>query len=875
MRRFLLLFLMLTFPFLLCATPQKPEFNIQRTDAPIKINGKLDEAIWSRLKGISDFKQRDPYEGEKATQKTIVYLTYDQENLYVGAHLFDNAPDSIRALLSRRDVETKSDRFGIMLDTYHDLRSGVYFGLTAAGTYFDGVISNENNFDESWDGVWDGAVSRTNDGWTVEMRIPFSQLRFHNGADITWGVNFTRAIARNNEEDYLVYQPKKEQGFVSRFALLKGLHDIRSAAKLELLPYVRGEAAYLNVQKGNPFNSGSRYTPDFGADLKYSLSSNITLNATVNPDFGQVEVDPAVVNLSDVETFFNEKRPFFVEGASTFRFGRGGSSNNINMNWSNPNFFYSRRIGRAPQGSLPAYDYADKPSGARILGAGKVTAKLGDNWNVGLLGAATNKEVAHIQLNDKRSGVEVEPYTFYGVGRAQKEFDAGRRGLGFISTATVRSFDDPRLKDELNKNAFSFGIDGWSFFGKEKSWVLSGWAGYSRINATKSRMLSVQQNSIHRFQRPDFKFITLDSNLTVLSGFAGRLSLNKERGAWQFNTAIGFIDPRFDVNDLGFLWNTNVINAHIATGYRWTDPGKYFRWLSVFTAFAANLDYDGNRTASFGFSQFNGTLLNYYSLGMGLFYNIRTKNIRRTRGGPITLNNPGIGGFYYFSSDSRKDIVAGFNGNFNTDTNNEKSYGFNLNLEWKPADNVSFSVSPGYFVNLPKVQWVGAFDDPQAASTFGKRYVFAAMNQHTFSAGIRLNWTFTPKLSLQLYAQPLLSSAEYSKFKYLNRPNSYDFKEFTDIHYSADDQNYTADPDGNGAAQSLSWYNPDFTFKSIRGNAVLRWEYMPGSTLYLVWTQSRSDFSSDGRFGFNKIGDITNAPADNIFLLKINYWLNI
>ncbi len=876
-RKITFLAILFFFPFILHAGGPKPEINIVRTESPIQVDGRLDETIWSGLKGISNFKQLNPIEGARPTEKTTVYLTYDRENLYVGAHLYDEAPDSIRALLSRRDVETRSDRFGILLDTYHDLRSGFYFGLSAAGGYFDGVISNEDNFDESWDGVWKGEVQRTTDGWTVEMRIPFSQLRFNNSDSMVWGVNFIREIARKNEEDFLVYQPKKEQGFVSRFALLKGIKNIHSAGRLELLPYVRGKAAYVQTSSDDPFNDGSEYTPDFGVDLKYSLSSNITLNATVNPDFGQVEVDPAVVNLSDVESFFDEKRPFFVDGAATFRFGRGGSSNNIGMNWSNPRFFYSRRIGRAPQGGLPDYDYADVPDGARIIGAGKVYAKLGKNWNVGLLGAFTNKETARIDYNSNRSRVEVEPYTFYGVARAQKEFKRGKHGLGFISTATLRSFDDPRLKDYLNKNALSFGVDGWSFFGGEKTWVLSGWAGYSTINATKTRMIDVQENSIHRFQRPDFNFISLDSNRTSLSGFASRISINKERGAWLFNTAIGVIDPRFDVNDLGFLWSTNVINAHISTGYRWTDPGKYFRSMRVFGAIANTSDFDGNRTSTFGFANMNVTLLNYISFGFGSFYNIGSTNVRRTRGGPKTLNNPGAGGFYWVSSDSRKDFVASLNGSFNFDTNNEKYFNWELEMEWKPADNISFSVSPGFNVSLPKVQWVDAFDDPLSTSTYGRRYIFAAMKQYTFSSGIRLNWTFTPTLSLQLYAQPLVSSADYFDYKYLARPNSYDFRKFPNenLQFSDADQVYSFDPDGAGPAQELSWGNPDFTYKSIRGNAVLRWEYVPGSTLYLVWTQNRSDSNSNGKFSFNHFSDIGKTPADNIFLLKINYWLNM
>ena len=452
-----------------------------RTSESIKIDGVLSENVWNSQAGISDFIQRDPLEGNNATERTEVFLAYDDEALFVAAKLFDSSPDSIIARLARRDVGTSDDLFGIFLDPSYDKRSGYYFGVSAAGTQYDGVLYNDRWDDESWDGVWESKSVLNSEGWFCEMRIPFSQMRFNENEKHTWGVNFRRDISRKNEIDYLVYIPKNEQVFVSRFFDLIGIENIKSSSSIEILPYVISKAEYTQHSLGDPFNDGSKYSPGMGGDLKMSIGSNLKLNATINPDFGQVEIDPAVINLSDVETFFSEKRPFFIEGSTIFNFGQGGATNYWGFNWGNPQFFYSRRIGRIPQGSIPDADYTDVPLGTHILGAAKLSGKIGDNWNVGTIQAVTKKEYAELQTDGKKSRVEIEPFTYYGVLRAQKEFSEGQQGLGGIATLTARDFDDVRLRDEINKNAFTSGVDGWIFLDSSRTWVFAGALGYSRI----------------------------------------------------------------------------------------------------------------------------------------------------------------------------------------------------------------------------------------------------------------------------------------------------------------------------------------------------------------------------------------------------------
>jgi hypothetical protein len=494
-----------------------------RINQVVNIDGKLSEEFWKEIIPVSQFTQRDPDEGKEPTQKTDVKIAYDDAAIYVGARMHDSSPDSIIARLVRKDVDITSDLFGIFLDPYYDRRSGFYFGINAAGTLYDGVLYNDTWDDETWDGVWEGKVNIDDKGWTAELRIPFSQLRFHSNSENVWGVNFRRDIARHNEQDYFVYVPKNENGFVSRFAQLKGINGISPPGKLEVLPYVTTRAEYTHPEPDDPFNNGSAYIPGLGADIKVGLGTNLNLTATINPDFGQVEIDPAVINLSDVETFFTEKRPFFVEGSTIFNFGLGGATNYWGFNWSNPNFFYSRRIGRTPQGSTPDAEYTDYPDGTHILGAAKITGKIGDDWNVGVIQSLTQREFARLQNNGLRSEVEIEPATYYGIIRAQNEINNGYQGLGFISTITNRFFKDDRLRDDINKDAYTFGVDGWTFLDSSKTWVIAGWTGMSHVTGSQARITNLQKNSQHYLQRPDAESFSLDSSATSLTGYAGRV----------------------------------------------------------------------------------------------------------------------------------------------------------------------------------------------------------------------------------------------------------------------------------------------------------------------------------------------------------------
>jgi hypothetical protein len=651
----------------LCAVPPSaavdspfvtvPRVRAARAAQPASVDGRLDDPIWQHAERISGFVQRDPTEGAAPTESTVVFVAYDDAALYVGARMYDAHPDSIIALLGRRDADVYADRFMFYVDPYHDRRSGFFRSQRGALSWM-ACSSTTMGRQLVGRGVG-GRVSRDSLGWTAEMRIPYSQIRFNRSEVYTWGVNFQRVIARKNEVDYYAPRPKNSSGFVSRFADLVGIERIAPPPRLEVLPYVTGRAAYTPHAPGDPFNDGSQLTPGIGADARIGLGSNLTLNASVNPDFGQVEVDPAVVNLSDAETFFNEKRPFFVEGSSTFDLIRRAAQL-LGLQLGGAEF-----LPQPPNRPLGIRGAARAgicrcPDGAHILGALKLTGKAAGSWNVGALSAVTARESATlVDSTGLRWTQEIEPLAFYGVYRAQKEFAEGRQGLGFLTTAAARRFDDSALRDVRNANSLAFGADGWTFLDRDKRWVTTGWVGVSRIAGTQARILSVQQSPIHYFQQPDAGHVSVDSSATSLTGVAARFTLAKQKGASFVNSAVGFVAPAFDVNDVGFMFRTGFINMHVGGGYSWTKPGKLFRQGEVGGALFRNYDWDGSINWSgvymFGFAEFH----NYYSVNWSAAYNPWTVNNRRTRGGPLTLNPPGYQLDLSVNSDRPQPVTFG------------------------------------------------------------------------------------------------------------------------------------------------------------------------------------------------------------------------
>ncbi|MBN1222785.1 MAG: carbohydrate binding family 9 domain-containing protein [Candidatus Aminicenantes bacterium] len=845
-----------------------------KLEQSIEIDGLLRETAWQG-EGYGNFTQSDPKDGALPSENSRVWVAYNDDALYIAARLEDTQPQKITKRLGRRDDFVDSDWFILSIDPYFDRRSGYKFAVNPAGSICDWALHNDVWEDPTWDGVWDWAARIHEQGWNVEIKIPYHQLRFPKKENYTWGINFQRIIKRKNEKDGFVWIPKEENGFVSRFALLEGIRGIHPGRHIEISPYTVVKIHSSPAEPDNPFRTGTSLDGNLGFDLKAGLKTNFTLDATINPDFGQVEVDPAVVNLTAFETYYQEKRPFFIEGANIFRFGEGGVNSLSAVNWQNPIFFYSRRIGRPPQGNTLRTGFTDFPDRTTIVGAFKLAGKLAQEWNVGFISALTSREYATILNLEDRIQEEVEPLSYYGAFRAQKEFLQGRHGLGFITTAVLRDPRTDSLSNILPEQSFSLAVDGWTSIDADRKWVVSGWLGGTYVTGSRSAILRLQQSSLHYFQRPDATHLELDPQATSLSGWAGRISLNKQRGNIIFNSAFGMISPGFDVNDMGFqlLWS-DVINAHIVFGYQWFHPGKVFRNASIALAPYITSDFGPNLSDSGLIAMINGQFLNYW--GFQTITGLSVKNWDRnlTRGGPLA-EKPALVTFRTtLYSDNRQPVVFLMSSEYTTMTNRSHLWNQNLSLEWKPSSNFSLSIGPQYGYNRIVTQWVTRIDDPVMTETYGARYVFAELNQRTIAAEIRLDWIFTPWLSLQLYMQPFLSSGKYAAFKELARPRSYDFSVYGggDSTIEFGGGVYTVDPDAEGPATEFSFYDPAFNVKSLRGTVVLRWEYLPGSTLFFVWTQNRANYLHPGDFDFGRdLGDLLTAPGDNIFLIKISY----
>jgi hypothetical protein len=666
-----------------------------RTTESVVIDGLLNEKVW-QTEGYTSFIQSQPADGAEPTEKTRVWVAYDNANLYVAAFCYDSDPRLIRSLLGRRDDKLDSDWFIFAVDPYFDRRTGFEFRVNPAGSVMDLALSNDVNDDETWDSVWDSKAVINGQGWTVEIRIPLNQIRFPKKDSYTWGVDFRRTIMRKNEHVGFVWIPREQVAYVSRFASLTGIRDIHPGTHLEFLPYSVAQAQFKPAEAGNPFEPGHRYLGNLGFDVKVGLQSNLTLDATVNPDFGQVEVDPAVINLSAYETFYEEKRPFFIEGASIFNgFGRGGVYMNANINWPNPTFFYSRRIGRSPEGFPGHAGFVDFPDRTTILGAVKLTGQLQGGWNLGFVSALTAREFAEVDDGVTRFRDEVEPFTYYGVFRAQKDINQGQSGYGIMATGVIRDLKDPGLASILNHNAFTLAFDGWTFLDKKKNWVIGGWVGGTRVEGTAEDILGVQESSMHYYQRPDADYLHLDPNATSLSGWGARFNLAKQQGSFLFLTSFGILSPGFEPNDLGYQHSSSdKINWSILPAYQWTKPGKVFRYVMIFAGPFQNYDFGGNKIWEGGLASIQGQFLNYWSFQMMLAYNPNTISNTLTRGGPLAVIPYGYQVDFQGETDSRRPIVFQTQNSYYRRPGESSDITSSLSIRWKPRSNISLSLGP-------------------------------------------------------------------------------------------------------------------------------------------------------------------------------------
>ena len=809
----------------------------QESAVAVRLDGELSEAAWTRAEPITGFVQRDPNEGAPPTFQTEARVLYDDAAIYVAVKAFDPEPGQIKAFLTRRDVNTSSDWIRVLIDSYHDNRTAYSFSVNPAGVKLDTYHFNDTNEDSSWDAVWDVKTGIDADGWHAEFRIPYSQLRFSRGGDGRLGFAITRVVARVNELTTWPLLSKNASGFVSSFGDLRGVVRPGGSKRLELVPYTVAELTTAPAQPGNPLQHNPDAGGRVGVDLKYAVTPGLTLTATVNPDFGQVEADPAVVNLSAFETFFQERRPFFIEGGGNFSF-----------NCRDCNLFYSRRIGRSPRGSptLSDGEFVSRPNESTIVGASKLTGRLGQ-FSIGSLAAATQEEDAEIAFGSGRRRAVIEPQTFYSVSRAKREF-ADQSSFGFILTTTNRDLVDAVAF--LPSSAVTGGGDfDWRL---GQRWQLQGsWAG-TRVAGSAESIERLQRSSVHYFQRPDADHVELDPFATTMSGHMGSIGFGKIAGErTRGNISVGYQSPGFEPNDLGFVQRTDWIPQNSWLQIKWEKPGKYVRTVRInFNQWAA-FNFDGDILNNGQNFNAHWTFQNQWSTGFGINTNLRTFDDRKTRGGPGAYNNPGWSSWQYWNSNDRKLVSFIWNSSFGRNPSGYWSY---RNLEpgitVRPTPAFSTSFSLAFNRNDEDAQWVRnvtVADEP--------RYVFAHLDQTTTSMTTRVNYTITPTLSLQVYAQPFVSAGIYSDYKELVRPRA-----------ERHDDRYV--PFGYSG-------NADFNVLSFRTTNVLRWEYKPGSALFVVWQQGREGFTQRGDFNFSRdFGDAFSAPSTNTVLVKLAYWLN-
>ncbi|MBW3629579.1 MAG: carbohydrate binding family 9 domain-containing protein [Gemmatimonadetes bacterium] len=787
----------------------RPQATAFPRSGPVALDGRLDEAAWAAATPVGEFTQQRPNEGAAPTERTEVRFLYDEEAIYIGARMYDShGAAGVTSRLTRRDEFPNSDLLRVDFDPYHGRLHSVEFDVNPAGWRGDAT-----DFDRSWDPVWDAATLVDSLGWTAEIRIPFGQLRFSRDSVQTWGLNLTRVIHRNQERDQWASWRENEPGGPAYFGDLTGLRIHRRPQQAEILPYVVGRAERLS--SGNPrspFYDPNRSRLSVGADLKYLLTSSFTLDATVNPDFGQVEVDPAVVNLSAFESYFAERRPFFVERSDVFRFGNPGCNMNCGLGIS---LFYSRRLGRTPQGSglaRAAGEYADIPQTTAILGAAKLTGRTRTGYNVGIVNAITRREVAEVQTVDgTRLFQTVEPLTNSFVGRVRREMKGGNLSVGGILTALNRGMDDPGLTRVLPSAAQTGGLDTEIFWGKRTYRFQAAVSG-SRVAGDSLAILRLQRSSARYFQRPDRTISSdgpfsaaLDPSSDALSGYGAIARLEKQGGNWIWDMNASMMSPGFETNDLGFLTSVDSRWLNGTFGRQFTRPTRHYRSLFLMGGGEQQWNYDGDLTGR-GLSFFARTQLrNYWTATAYLSRRFVTLSDRLTRGGPV-VGQPGNNfGFFSVSSDPRRRVLLNANLNASAEDDDAHQESLGLSATLRLASNARITFGPGYSRSLSTAQYVVAVNDPTATDFFGRRYVFANVQQRQLYMTTRANVTFTPALSLDLFAQPLLASADYHDFKEFSAP-----REQTKLVYGRDrgtittttatdgTRRYAVDPDGAG-----------------------------------------------------------------------------
>jgi hypothetical protein len=832
-----------------------------RVDKGPRVDGVLDDDVWRRIPFTSDFRQKEPDQGEPASLRTEVAIVYDAEALYVGARMASGGPENIEAVMTRRDESGSAERLILSLDTYRDRRTAYSFAVTAAGVRVDWYHPQDHEYvrDSSYNPVWEARTTQTAEGWVAELRIPFSQLRFNAAEEQVWGLNINRYVPRRNEDDFWVVVPRDVTGWSSHFGELTGIRGVAPSRRVELVPYVAGDlqaASGANPRAGTPFESRRPYAGRAGLDAKMGLGPNLTLDATVNPDFGQLDADPAQVNLTAFETFLEERRPFFTEGGQLLNSGNG------------PAYFYSRRVGGPPRLSASA-DFVESPRASTIWGAAKLTGRLSSGLSLGALGAFTGDAFADTYdfATRKQDRVKLDSRTGFGVLRAQQELGPGGSVVGATLTTMYRDIGQGQgLTRELAREAYSGGADLRLRLGGE--YFVSGYAGGSVVRGDPAALTRIQESSAHYFQRPDQTYVRVNPGATSLSGYTLGARVERVSGEhWLWDATASVESPGFELNDVGRLNSADDLDVALGLRYRETNPGRFLRnWDLGLSAFS-NWNYGLTRQSSTLSLTGSATFPNFWAGNFRATYLPRALSDSLTRGGPLMQTGQGVDTSFSLSNsygDTTRWNVNG--GAWAFETGSRGGY-LGASLTLQPHRRLRLGLAPTASLYTEGVQYVDTLDGGRP-ETFGKRYVFGAVRRREVALRLRANLFLTPDLSLEAYAEPFASSGSFHGFGELERAGGRTPRRYGSFSRLADGGLEVVD-----GGSTLRLDDPDFNLRSLRSNVVLRWEWRPGSTLFLVWQQARSTDSARGNpLAPRFLGDALASPGGHTFALKLSWW---
>jgi hypothetical protein len=829
------------------------------------IDGKLNDECWKRGSWTGDYHQFIPNEGAKPTYPTEFNIQYDDKNLYIAFRAYDGEPGKITRLAGVRD-ETVGDMVGVTFDSYRDYRTGFEFTITAWGQKVDLVLFNPMNWDFNWNAVWKGKVGLEDSAWVAELEVPLSQLRYSNEKEQVWGMHTWRWISRLSEESNWEKQSKTGPGMLYNFGELRGIKGLKKSRRLEVMPFALGNLKTMKEEPGNPFTKNGRaWGGNIGLDSKIGISSNFTVDLTINPDFGQVESDPSVMNLSAFETFYEEKRPFFLEGLTIFDY-----------KFDDQSLFYSRRIGHSPSLSLDTGDslFVKSPDKTTILSAIKLSGTTSNGLSVGLIQSLTANQKVNVSYPDGtiRSS-QVEPLTNYLIARIQKGYNAGNTTIGGILTSTNRFINVPEL-EFLTRNAYTGGLDLLHHW-KDKEYYLETRLTGSMVSGSKDAITKLQSSSARFYQRPGADYLRFDSTKTNLSGFGGKLKIGKgSKGFWRYSTGATLLSPGLELNDLGYMRSADIVRQENDILYLINQPVSVFHSYNISLEQFNSWNFNGTFLGSGGHLSFSSEFKNNWSSGINLIFHSRAFDTQILRGGPDMIVPNSITTFGHFKTDPSKKIIFEFAYDYETKGNNAgESYQINPGLSIRPVNALKIGVTANYSRNIDDIQYITTKN-----TSSGKRFILGSLDQETLGLTFRADLNITPEFSIQYYGSPFISRGAYSKIKFITSPDAKDFHDRFMIYpdfVKSGGIYYLYDYESSRRTD-YSIRDPDFNFFQFRSNLVAKWEYRLGSFIYFVWSSDRTGSSADGN---SPMGDsfrnLSKAFPNNIFLIKLNYWFTL